>query len=122
MPKTDFTIHRERLLVLRARLRGEITHLADAALKRDLAETSRIPTHMADLGSDNFEQELTLDLLGSEKDVLDQIEAALERIEEGRYGRCEECGRKIAQARLEAMPYVALCVRCASQQEQRHPR
>ena len=122
MPKTDFTIHRERLRVLRARLRGEINQLADAALKRDLPETSRIPTHMADLGTDNFEQELTLDLLGSEKDVLDQIEAALERIEEGHYGRCEECGRKIAQARLEAMPYVALCVRCASQREHEHPR
>ena len=122
MPKTDFTIHRERLLVLRARLRGEIAHLADAALKRDLPETSQMPIHMAELGTDNFERELTLNFLVSEEQVLDQVEAALERIEEGRYGRCEECGRKIAQARLEAMPYVALCVRCASQQEQRHPR
>ena len=122
MPKTDFTLHRKRLLALRARLRGEITHLADTALKRDLAETSHTPIHMAELGTDNFEQELTLNLLGSEEDVLDQIEAALERIEEGHYGRCEECGRKIAQARLEAMPYVALCVRCASQREHEQPR
>ena len=121
MPKTDYEHHRERLLALRARLRGEINQLADTALNKNHAEVSRMPTHMADLGTDNFERELTLNLLGNEEDVLDQIEAALERIEEGNYGRCEECGRKIVQARLEAMPYVALCIRCASQQEQKHP-
>ena len=96
--------------------------MADAALNKDHSQTTGMPTDMADVGSDNFERELTLNLVGSEKDVLDQIEAALERIEEGRYGRCEECGRKIARDRLEALPYVALCVRCASQQEQEHPR
>ena len=122
MATTDFEQHRERLFALRARLRDEIAQLADAALKRDLPETSHMPIHMAELGTDNFEQELTLNLLESEEDVLDQIEAALERIEEGNYGRCEECGRKIAQARLEAVPYVALCVRCASQREQGRPR
>ena len=121
MTKPDFEHHRERLLALRARLRGEITQLADTALNKNHAEASRMPTHMADLGTDNFERELSLSLLGNEKDVLGQIEAALERIEEGKYGRCEECGRKIVQARLEAVPYVALCVRCASQQEQKHP-
>ena len=99
-----------------------MTQMADGALNKDHSQTTGMPTDMADVGSDNFERELTLNLVGNEKDVLDQVEAALERIEEGRYGRCEECGRKIAQARLEAMPYVALCVRCASQQEQRHPR
>ena len=51
-----------------------------------------MPTDMAELGSGNFDQELTLSLLGSEEDALDQIEAAIERIEDGSYGRCEECG------------------------------
>jgi DnaK suppressor protein len=122
MATTDLNIHRERLVTLRARLRGEITRLADSALNRDLVETSRMPTHMAELGTDNFEQELTLNLLGNEKNVLEQIEAALERIEDGSYGKCQGCGRRILEARLDAVPYVALCIRCASQQEQQRPR
>ena len=121
MTKPDFALHRERLLALRARLRGEITQLANTALNKNHAEPSSMPTHMADLGTDNFERELSLSLLGNEEDVLDQIETALERIEKGNYGQCEACGRKVVQARLEAMPYVALCVRCASQREQEHP-
>ena len=72
---------------------------------------------MAELGSDNFDQELTLSLLGSEKDALDQIADALGRIEDGSYGLCETCGKKIAEPRLEAIPYAAQCVRCASKVE-----
>ena len=61
-----------------------------------------------------------LSLLGSEKDALDQIDGALKRIEDGSYGQCEECGTKIPKPRLEAIPYAALCVQCASQQEASH--
>ena len=77
-----------------------------------------MPSDMADIGTDAFEQELTLDLMGNEKEVLEQIEAALKRIEDGSYGKCEECGRNIAKARLQAMPYAALCVSCASKAEE----
>ncbi|MGO9112450.1 MAG: TraR/DksA family transcriptional regulator [Thermoguttaceae bacterium] len=70
-----------------------------------------------ELGSGNFDQELTLSLLGSERNALDQIETAITRIENGSYGRCETCGVNIPNARLKAIPYAALCVRCASEQE-----
>jgi DnaK suppressor protein len=92
--------------------------MEDSALNKDHNKTTSMPNHMAELGSDNFDRELTLSLLGSENDALDQIEAAIERIEDGSYGQCEECGAKISKARLEAIPYATLCVRCASQQEQ----
>ena len=55
--------------------------------------------------SGNFDQEFTLSLLGSEKETLDQIEAAIGRIEDGSYGQCEECGVKIPESRLEAIPW-----------------
>jgi DnaK suppressor protein len=113
-------LHRDRLLDLRARLTGDMNRMADAALNKDIDNTVRMPTDMADVGTDAFEQELTLNLLGNEKDVLEQIDAALERIEEGTYGRCEECGLAIAKARLDALPYAALCVKCASRQEAGH--
>lgn len=82
--------------------------------------TTSMPNHMAELASGNFDQEFTLNLLESETDALDQIEAAIERIENGRYGDCETCGAKIPKARLQAIPYAAQCVRCASQQEEDH--
>jgi DnaK suppressor protein len=72
---------------------------------------------MAELGSGNFDQELTFSLLGSEKDALNQIDGALKRIDEGSYGRCEICGGRIAKPRLQAVPYAAQCIACASQRE-----
>lgn len=117
MKKAEMTVYKDRLLALRGRLRGEITQMADAALKKSrldgASESSSMPIHMADLGSDNFEQEFTLTLMESEEVTLAAIELALERIAEGTYGVCEECGVKIPKARLNAIPYASLCVKCA---------
>ncbi|NUQ61915.1 MAG: TraR/DksA C4-type zinc finger protein [Pirellulales bacterium] len=122
MKKVEMKEYKDRLLALRARLRGDVTNLADAALHKRRNEAngdlSSMPIHMADLGSDNFEQEFTLSLMESEGGVLEKIEEALERIEDGTYGDCEECGAKIPKARLNALPYAIMCVKCASQNEQ----
>ncbi len=120
MTKPDFALHREGLLALRAKLQGDMTQMEDSALNKDRSKTTSMPTSMAELGSGNFDQELTLSLLGSEKDALDQIDGALERIDDGSYGQCETCGVKIPTSRLEAIPYTSLCVRCASQGEEGH--
>jgi len=117
MTNSDFTLHRKRLLALRARLRGITTQMEDNALNKDQTKTTSMPTSMAELGSDNFDQELTLSLAGSEKAALGQIDAALKRIEDGGYGLCEKCGKQIPEPRLQAIPYAALCVRCASKEE-----
>ena len=66
MTKRDFTLHRERLLTLRARLQGDMSQMEDNALNKDHSQTTGMPTEMADIGSDNFERELTLDLMGGE--------------------------------------------------------
>lgn len=115
MTTPDLMLHRERLLVLRARLQGDMTQMEDTALNKDHNQN-----HMAELGTGNFDQEFTLSLLGSENDALDQIDGALKRIEDGTYGRCQACGVEIPEARLEAIPYAAQCVRCASQEEEGH--
>ncbi len=93
-----------------------MTQLEENALNKDRGNASRMPNHMAELGSDNFEQELTLSLLGSDKDALDQIEAAIERIADGGYSRCEKYSGQIPKSRLDAIPYAAQCVQCASGQ------
>ena len=121
MNNADIKVYRERLLGLRARLRGDVTQLAESALKKNRSEAngdlSSMPIHMADIGSDNFEQEFTLSLMENDGATLSQIEASLERIEDGTYGLCEECGVKIPKARLNALPYAILCVKCAEQGE-----
>jgi DnaK suppressor protein len=67
MKKADIDTYKERLLVLRARLRGDVNQLADAALKKSRSEAngdlSSMPIHMADMGTDNFEQEFTHSLM-----------------------------------------------------------
>ena len=93
MTNTDLTLYRERLLALRASLLGDVTQMEEDSLK-DHCKTTSIPTDMEELGSDNADQELTVSLLESNKSILDQIEAAIERIEDGTYDRCEECGGK----------------------------
>jgi DnaK suppressor protein len=123
MKKTELKEYKVRLVELRSRLRGDVNQMADSALKKTRSETngdlSSMPIHMADIGSDNFEQEFTLSLMENEEDTLDSIETALERIEAGTFGDCEECGVKIPKARLNAIPYATLCVKCAQQGERR---
>jgi DnaK suppressor protein len=117
MKKVEMKVYKEKLLIVRARLRGDVTQMADAALKKNRldggSDTTSMPIHMADLGSDNFEQEFTLSLMENEEGTLGAIELALERIEDGTYGECDECGVKIPKTRLNALPYAPTCVRCA---------
>ena len=63
-------------------------------------------------------QDLAVGLLGSAAATLKQIETALERMDAGGYGRCLECGDKIPQARLEAVPYATRCVQCAARKSE----
>jgi RNA polymerase-binding transcription factor DksA len=95
--------------------------MADAALRKTRSEASgdlsSMPIHMADIGSDAYEQEFTLSLMATEEDTLTLVEEALERIRGRRYGLCEECGGVIAKKRLEAIPFAPTCIRCAEKLE-----
>jgi len=121
MTKTELEAYRESLLALRNRHNGDVSHLTDEALRRTgggaAGNLSNMPIHMADLGTDNFEQEFTLSLLQNEEQLLDEIGAALERVGQGTYGRCEECQDEIPRPRLQAVPYTRYCVDCARKQE-----
>ena len=120
MKKADVKPFKEMLLVMRARLRGDVSTLADAALSssgKGRGGSSAVPSHMADMGSDTFEQDNTILLMNNEGEALVKIEGALERIEEGVYGSCIECSGKIPKTRLKAIPYTPYCVKCASELE-----
>lgn len=116
MKKSESKVYKERLLALRARLRGDVNQMAEAALKKSGQQSggeSTMPIHMADIGSDAFEQEFTISLMQNDEETLSLIEGALERIEEGTYGACEECEVSIPKTRLNAIPFANFCVKCA---------
>jgi RNA polymerase-binding protein DksA len=121
MSKPDMEAFHETLLALRTRMRGDVSHLTDEALGANGAKTgasSRAPVDMADVATDNFEQEFTLSLMQNQEHVLAEIGDALERIRQGTFGHCEECEKAIPKARLQALPYARHCVACARKVQQ----
>ena len=71
----------------------------------------------ADAAVDTANDEISTQLAELESRELEQIENALRRIEEGAYGSCEHCGGKIAEARLNALPYTNTCIECQREAE-----
>lgn len=132
MKVSEMKPFRLALEAMRARLRGDVSTMADAALRKTRSEAngdlSSMPIHMADIGSDAYEQEFTLSLMASEEGTLEQVEEALERIRSKTFGICEECEGTISKKRLEAIPFASMCIRCAEKLEDspslrpRHPR
>lgn len=112
----------ERLLQRRREiLSGNVQRLEDEACRKGSdasGDLSTMPLHPADQATDNQEQDMSLVFMQNEKVQLQDIEDALERLREGRFGRCEECEREIALERLRAIPYAALCVDCQRRQEE----
>ncbi|MGA2172037.1 MAG: TraR/DksA family transcriptional regulator [Sedimentisphaerales bacterium] len=108
---------RQLLLAKRNELLGNVTTIENETFKKERSELSSMPFHMADAGSDNFEQEFALDLMDSEKKMLTEINDALRRIEEKAYGICEGKGESISKARLSAIPWARYCVACAELKE-----
>ena len=85
-------------------------------------DLSSMPIHMADLGTDNFQQEFSLGLMDSERRLIVEIDDALSRIENGTYGICEGTGKPIARARLEAQPWARYSVEYAKMIEKGQAR
>jgi len=122
LTKAELEHFKKMLLEKRREILGNVMEFEDEALKKSrldaTGDLSSMPIHMADLGTDNYEQEFALGLLDSERKLLREIDAALERIENGTYGICEGTGKKIPKARLEAQPWARYCVEYARMLEQ----
>ena len=73
--------------------------------------------HMADQGSDEYQYETTIKFANTEGRYLYNIEEALRRIEDGSYGKCQDCGAPIALPRLKRLPYTRLCIECKEKEE-----
>jgi RNA polymerase-binding protein DksA len=83
------------------------------------ADEPSYSNHLADEGTTTYQQEANLALERHLQRELAGVEAALERIANGSYGRCENCGGEIGLERLEALPTATLCIDCKSRRESR---
>ena len=107
-------IDRKRQLAERVERLSEESVLGNP---KEQGETSSLPTHQADLGTETFEQDKTIGLAERTAAEIQAIDDALERMESGTYGICEHCRKRIQPERLQALPSAVRCTRCQAEQE-----
>jgi RNA polymerase-binding protein DksA len=118
----DVDRFREALVEERQRVEAAIQNLHDenpGTLAEDAGEETAYDNHLADTATETYDRELDYTLEENSEHVLAEIEAALERVEEGTYGICANCGKPIAVDRLEALPWATLCIDCRRDRERR---
>ena len=113
----DLKTFRELLLNKRREVMSAIDGMETEALRTNSGESSGMPIHMADVGSDAYEQDLQLGISASERERIIEIDAALSRIAEGTYGICELSGKAIRKARLRAKPWARMTIDTAREEE-----
>ncbi|MFT7617801.1 MAG: DnaK suppressor protein [Planctomycetota bacterium] len=106
---------KQLLLDRRRQLTGSLNSMADEALKTHGGGQS--VDDIADMGSDQYEQELTLSLMASERVEVKSIDDALDRVDAGTYGKCLGCPVQIPAPRLNAVPAAEFCIECQSHVE-----
>lgn len=108
---------RRQLESLRDRLRPAVDKLTEQTLTaaggQAAQELSNAPFHLGDAGTEEYLHDLNATLLENEEYLANEVQAALRRMEQGSFGKCESCGRDISMARLQAIPYARFCIKCA---------
>jgi RNA polymerase-binding protein DksA len=122
MSRSELVKYKELLLREREKAGGGISHVAETSLKKSQRESSGdlsgYSYHMADMASDDYERDFSLGRASEEQKILYAIDEALKRINDGTYGNCLQCGKKISKKRLEALPFTELCILCQKSKEE----
>ncbi len=116
MTHEDMTRYRQRLVGLARRLRDEVRDLWEDTPDAE-GRTADALSDAGDISSHEYEGQVMHGLSGNEETLLEEVTAALDRIERGTFGRCVTCGQPIGQERLRAVPYARLCIDCAHREE-----
>ena len=120
MTKKEAAKFKKLLLKKREDVLGEINHIVKENLKSQKeasGDLSGYSYHMADMASDSYDREFSLNIASGEQEIVYEIDEALKRIDEGVYGVCISCSKKIPAKRLTALPYVKYCIQCQSKEE-----
>jgi DnaK suppressor protein len=117
MIKRNLEGYRRRLKQLADRMQSDATAVTEQAREpsggQGAGDLSNAPMHLGDMGTEEFLQDINATLLENEQFLVNEARDALRRIDEGTFGRCEECGQQIPWERLDALPYARFCTRCA---------
>jgi len=118
----DTNHYRDLLLEERKRVAAAIENLHEdhqGSMSDESGEDAVFDNHLADTATETYDRELDYTLEENSEHVLGDIDVALKRVEDGTYGMCSNCGRQIAEERLEARPWATLCIECQRDRERR---
>lgn len=122
MRREELEQYRERLVEMGQRLKNDESGVMNEALRQTGGDAngnlSNVPMHLADISTEAFEQEMSTSLLTNGRLIQIEVADALDRTENGTFGKCEQCGRDIAEDRLRVVPYTRYCVDCAQNAEE----
>lgn len=117
----DLDNQRERLLAMRDQLELDLSRNAERLSEDgDDLDPNRggVSNHMADDANETSEQEKYAALRQSTERELNRVNMALERLDEGIYGTCANCGKPVGDARLDALPWAIYCIDCQQLDDQ----
>lgn len=115
LQRIEKNLLREKLKILKQK--GFTQELLKKPQKDLGGDLSSYTTHPGDQGADSAQREMASTLTSQESNLLIQIDQALQKIREGNYGICEGCDEPISEARLKALPYARLCIRCKREED-----
>ncbi|MGR3220522.1 MAG: TraR/DksA family transcriptional regulator [Candidatus Anammoxibacter sp.] len=123
--KSEIDQFKKRLILFRDKLSGNVNTLGSEAFANtrqgSSGNLSNVPIHLADVGTDNFERELSIELIENAEEELRNIDIALEKMDNKTYGRCEICDKMVTKTRLMAIPFVKHCITCQRDEEIEQP-
>jgi RNA polymerase-binding protein DksA len=117
LPQKELDLYKKMLLQLRAKIAGDLQQIEGDSLSGNQPSSAGELSDVADMATDNYDRELNIGLASNEQQLLNDIDIALKRIEDGTYGACEIYGVAIPKKRLLAMPYTRLSMRAQEEEE-----
>lgn len=124
--KSELEFFKKILIQLRKKISGDIQQIEGETLntssKESSGDLSGYSFHMADVATDSFDRELNIGLASSEQLLLNDVDDALKKIEDGTYGICEKYGVAIPKKRLLVAPYVRYCLQAQEEEEKESRR
>lgn len=121
LPQKELEVFKKLLLALRGKIAGDLQQIEGDSLSGNQPSSSGELSDVADMATDNYDRELNIGLASNEQQLLNDIDVALRKIEDGTYGFCEIYGTPIPRKRLLAMPYTRLSMK-AQEEEEKNPR
>ena len=118
--KKELASIREELLRKKAEILQELISLQEGSnksLKDASGDLSGYSFHMADMATDLYDREFSMELAEGERERLYALDDAIKRIDDGVYGQCDMCGVCISRQRLKVMPQAQYCIKCQEQEE-----